>query len=94
VSALTHSDLSAIIPSLGQSAKDVRDAAILLVGFAGAFRRSELAAMEYQQIEIGEHGAVVQISRSKTDQEGRGRTVLIARVPGRLCPVAALNRWL
>lgn len=94
VAALTFSDLSAIIPALGQSAKDLRDAAILLVGFAGAFRRSELVAMEYRQIEIGEHGAVVQISRSKTDQEGRGRTVLIARVPGRLCPVAALNRWL
>ena len=77
VSALTHSDLSAIIPSLGQSAKDVRDAAILLVGFAGAFRRSELAGMEYQQIEIGEQGAVIQIPRSKTDQEGHGRAIRI-----------------
>jgi integrase len=94
VSALTHRDLSAIIPSLGQSAKDVRDAAILLVGFAGAFRRSELAAMEYQQIEISEHGAVIQIPRSKTDQEGRGRTILIPRTAGPLCPVAALERWL
>jgi hypothetical protein len=43
---------------------------ILLVGFAGAFRRSELAAMEYKQIKIGEHGAVIRIPRSKTDQEG------------------------
>jgi integrase len=94
VSALTHSDLSAIITSLGQSPKDLRDAAILLVGFASAFRRSELAAMEYQQIEIGEHGAVIQIRRSKTDQEGHGRTIRIARTPGALCPVAALQRWL
>jgi integrase len=94
VLALTNSDLSAIIPSLGQSAKDVRDAAILLVGFAGAFRRSELVAMDYQQIEIGEDGALIQISRSKTDQEGRGRTILIAHTTGALCPVAALQRWL
>jgi integrase len=94
VRALTHSDLSAIIPSLGQSAKDLRDAAILLVGFAGAFRRSELTAMDYQQIEIGEHGAVIQILRSKTDQEGHGRTIRIARTPGALCPVAALQAWL
>jgi integrase len=94
VSALTYSDLSAIIPSLGESAKDLRDAAILLVGFAGAFRPSELAATEYQQIKIGEHGAVIQIPRSKTDQEGRGRTILIPRTPGALCPVAALQRWL
>jgi integrase len=57
VNALTRNDLSAIIPSLGQSAKDVRDAAILLVGFGGAFRRSELSAIEYQLIEIGERGA-------------------------------------
>jgi integrase len=78
VAALTPSDLSAIVLSLGQSAKDRRDAAILLVGFAGAFRRSELAAMEYQQIESGEYGAVIQIPRSKTDQEGHGRAILIA----------------
>jgi integrase len=94
VSALTQSDLSAIIPSLGQSAKDLRDASILLVGFAGAFRRSELAAMEYQHIEISEHGAVIQIPRSKTDQEGRGRTIRIARTPGALCAISALQRWL
>ena len=59
VSALTHRDLSAIISSLGQSAKDLRDAAILLVGFAGAFRRSEVAAMDCQFIAICEHGAVI-----------------------------------
>jgi integrase len=94
VRALTHSDLSAIIPSLGQSAKDIRDAAILLVGFAGAFRRSELAAMDYQQIEIGNDCAAIQIPRSKTDQEGHGRTIRITRTPGALCPIAALQAWL
>jgi integrase len=94
VTALTHGDLFVIIPALGHSAKDLRDAAILLVGFAGAFRRSELAALEYQQIEMGEHGAVIQIPRSKTDQESHGRTICIARTPGALCPVTALQRWL
>jgi integrase len=94
VHALTHSDLSAIIPSLGQSAKDLRDAAILLIGFAGAFRRSELATIECQHIEISEPGAVIQIPRSKTDQDGRGRMIHIPRTPGPLCPVAALQRWM
>jgi integrase len=94
VAALTHADLSAIIPTLGQSAKDLRDAAILLVGFAGAFRRSELAAVEYHQIEIEDHGARIQIARSKTDQEGRGRIVFIPRVPEKSCPIAALQKWL
>ena len=92
--ALTRSDLSVIVPTLGQSAKDIRDAAILLVGFAGAFRRSELVAMECHQIGIGEHGAVIQIPRGKTDQESRGRTILIAHTSGALCPVTALQRWL
>jgi integrase len=50
--------------------------------------------LEYQQIKIGEHGAVIQIPRSKTDQEGRGRTILVARTPEALCSVAALQRWL
>jgi integrase len=94
VSALTHGDLSALILSLGQSAKDLRDAAILLVGFGGAFRRSELAAMDCHHIEIGERGAVIRIPRSKTDQEGRGRAIRIGRNPAALCPVAALQRWL
>jgi integrase len=94
VSALTHGDLSALILSLGQSAKDLRDAAILLVGFGGAFRRSELAAMDCHHIEIGERGAVIRIPRSKTDQEGRGRAIRIGRNPAALCPVAARQRWL
>jgi integrase len=86
VAAPTVRDLSAIVATLAQSAKELRDAAILLIGFSGAFRRSELAEMDYQQIEMAEDGALIQIPRSKTDQEGRGRTIPIARAPGALCP--------
>jgi integrase len=94
VAALGTGDLLAIVRSLGQSAKDVRDAAILLVGFAGAFRRSELAAVDYSDIQPAEIGILIQIPRSKTDQESHGRGVSISRVQGELCPVAALARWL
>ena len=94
VAALSTDDLRAIVASLGQSTKDVRDAAILLIGFAGAFRRSELISLDCNDIEIGNPGAAIVLRRSKTDQNGRGRAVSISRVPGPLCPIAALERWL
>jgi integrase len=94
VAALGTGELAAIIRSLGQSAKDIRDAAILLIGFAGAFRRSELVAIDCKHIGPCERGVLIRIPRSKTDQEGQGRTVSIPRVPGVMCPVAALDRWL
>jgi integrase len=94
VAALGAGDLSAIVRSLGQSTRDVRDAAILLVGFAGAFRRSELISLNCNDVEIGKAGATIVLRRSKTDQNGQGRAVSVPRVRGRLCPVTALERWL
>ncbi len=94
VAPLSAGDLLAIVRSLGQSTRDIRDAATLLIGFAGAFRRSELVAIDYKDIEIGESGPITQLRRSKTDQEGRGRTVSIPRARGPACPVAALEQWL
>jgi site-specific recombinase XerD len=73
----------------------VRDHAILLLGFAGGFRRSELAALRVEDLRFVEEGVDVLIRRSKTDQEGAGRTIGIPR--GRhpqTCPVLALQRWL
>ncbi len=73
----------------------VRDRAILLIGFAGGFRRSELAALEVEDLTFVDEGVDVLIRRSKTDQEGEGRTIGIPR--GRrqqTCPVHALRRWL
>jgi integrase len=94
VTALSAHDLQAIVASLRQSTKDVRDTAILLVGFAGAFRRSELISLDCNDVEIGELGAAIVLRRSKTDQNGHGRTISISRVGGLVCPVTALERWL
>jgi site-specific recombinase XerD len=70
-----------------------RDRALLLLGFAGAFRRSELAALEVPDIEFLPEGMRVTIRRSKTDQEGKGQAVAI--VPGACaCPVEAVRQWL
>jgi integrase len=90
---LMGEELRLICRSLGNSAKDARDSALLLFGFAGAFRRSELVAVDCSDVERGAGGLVVTIRRSKTDQEGRGRKILIARGPEPVCPVAALDRW-
>ena len=72
-----------------------RDAALLLVGFAGGFRRSELVSLELRDVRLERRGALVMLRRGKTDQEGRGRLVAIPRA-GRVsrCPVAALEAWL
>jgi site-specific recombinase XerD len=77
----------------GDSLRQLRDRAIILVGFAGAFRRSELVALDVADIEFTPEGALICIRRSKTDQEGLGRKVAIPR--GEIaCPVAALKAWL
>jgi integrase len=74
----------------------MRDKAILLVGFAGAFRRSELVAIDLSDLSLSSAGLVITIRRSKTDQEGAGRSVGIprARKASPTCPVAALESWL
>jgi site-specific recombinase XerD len=70
-----------------------RDRALLLVGFAGAFRRSELVGIDVADCEFGGRTLTITLRRSKTDQEGRGRKVVI-HAGGALCPIAALRAWL
>jgi integrase len=94
VRALTKDHLIAINSSLGNSAKDIRDRALLLIGFAGAFRRSELVSIDCNSIERKPAGIVISIQKSKTDQERRGRQIAIPKSDGCLCPVAALDAWL
>ena len=74
--------------------KAARDKALLLVGFSGAFRRSELVALRYEDMTSFEGGVELLIRRSKTDQEGAGRTVFIPHARGSRCPVKALMNWL
>ena len=72
-----------------------RDRALLLVGFAGAFRRSELVALDMADVAFTGDGLVITIGRSKTDQEGAGRKVgLPYGSHPATCPVRALRTWL
>ena len=73
----------------------VRDAALLLVGYAGAFRRSEIASLYIEDVEFVEDGATLLLRRSKTDQEGKGRKrALPYGSHPETCPVRNLKRWL
>jgi integrase len=76
-----------------ESLKGLRDRALLLLGFAGAFRRSELVALDVADLEETEDGFKIIIRRSKTDQDGQGVTIAIARGVT-ACPVKAVKAWL
>ena len=73
--------------------KGLRDRALLLLGFAGAFRCSELVALDVADLEEIEEGMRVSIRRSKTDQEGKGEVIAIVRGSVN-CPVKAVKNWL
>ena len=92
--ALTAERIAAIMASLGDTLRDVRDRALLLIGFAGAFRRSELCAVDCEWIDRMASGLVITIPKSKTDQEGQSRQVAISRGRDPICPIKALDRWL
>ena len=92
--ALLRDDLFAMLDKLGDRPKDVRDRALLLLGFATAMRRSEIAALDVRDVEFVPRGMLVRLRRSKTDQEGRGRTIAVPFGRTRHCPIAALKAWL
>lgn len=79
---------------MGDSAKDRRDKALLLLGFAGAFRRSEVIGLDVADIEHVRQGIVVTLRRSKTDQIGAGYKLGIPFGRSRWCPVRHLADWL
>ena len=91
---LLRDDLLLVLDRLGKTLRDHRDRALLLLGFAGGFRRSELVALERADIETVRQGLIVTIRRSKTDQEGVGRRIGIPLGRTRHCPVAAVEAWL
>ncbi len=74
--------------------RGLRDTALLLIGFAGALRRSELVALDVEDIRFSSEGTVLRLRRSKTDQQGRGRDIAIPLVKGRYCPTLSLQTWL
>jgi len=75
--------------------RKIRDKAIILVGFSGGFRRSELVNIEYEDIEFVNEGVKIVIKRSKTDQSGEGMTKAIPYFDNKsFCPVISLKNWI
>jgi integrase len=92
---LTRSRVVKVLDNLEGPIPAARDKALLLIGFAGALRRAELAAIDVEHIEEHRDGITIKIPRSKTDQEGKGRSVeILWGTNERTCPVLALRNWL
>ena len=92
-------DLKLIINAIGQANqsenKKIRDKAIILIGFSGGFRRSELVNIEYEDVEFVSEGVKIFIKRSKTDQSGEGMIKAIPYFDNKsFCPVNALKHWI
>jgi len=91
---LTLDLLRAILDTMGETIRDQRDRALLLICFAGGLRRSELVGLDRRDLDFTPEGIVLTLRRGKTDQEGRGRLVAIPNGSDRCCPVRAVSQWL
>ena len=93
------SDLKLIIDVINKNKirenRKLRDKALILIGFAGGFRRSELVAIEYDDVEFVIEGVKIFVKRSKTDQSGEGMIKAIPSFNNALyCPVVHLQNWI
>lgn len=87
-------ELRSMVASCPEDLTGLRDRSILLLGFVGAFRRSELVALDVGDLDAGERGVLVTVRRSKTDQTGEGMVKVIPySVDPSCCPVRALRGW-
>jgi site-specific recombinase XerD len=96
---LLINDLKILIDAIHQSnekdKRKIRDKALVLIGFSGGFRRSELVDIEYEDLEFVSEGVKIFVKRSKTDQSGEGMTKAIPYFDNKkFCPVIALKNWI
>lgn len=103
VAALKTKAIREIIGMMKNTPIEMRDKAILLLGFAGALRASEISGLDISReqaegstgfIDFDERGLKITLTRSKTDQEGRGQEVAVPYGQTALCPVRAVQAWL
>jgi len=97
--ALLIERLPAILIAMADDLPAQRDRALLLLGYAGAFRRSELVALDVAHLRFSKQGLYIWIAAAKNDPRKQGRELYVPRLPvgaprAQLCAVAALERWL
>ncbi len=90
--ALAIADIRRIMR--GIPADRLQDRAIILIGFGSAMRRSELVAINVEDLEFSPEDVTITIRRSKTDKNGKDEHVAVARSGTDMCPVEAVERWL
>ena len=92
------SDLKLIVQAIiddKNEYKKIQNKALILIGFAGGFRRSELVSIEREDIDFVDEGVKINIRKSKTDQTGIGMTKAIPYFDNKIyCPVISLNEWI
>lgn len=91
--AATADILREILAAIPDDLPGLRDRALLLVGFAGALRRSELAAIRVEHLEARQRGLRLTLPRTKGERAGKAVAVAIPYGTTALCPVRALRRW-
>lgn len=93
--ALRLKDLDQIVEHLNKSPSkmNIRNRALLLIGYFGAFRRSELVVLTWEQVSFVSDGMIIHLTRSKTDQDGEGERCIIPFGDDKRCPVRALIDW-
>jgi len=96
---LDNNEIGEVDCIITQSSKNVRnkirDKAIILIGFAGGFRRTELVNIDYDDVEFVSEGVKIFIKRSKTDQSGEGMIKAIPYFDNKcFCPVLSLKNWI
>lgn len=91
--AATAEILRDILAAIPDDLPGLRDRALLLVGFAGALRRSELAAIRVEHLEPRQRGLRLTLPQTKGERAGKAVTVALPYGTTALCPVRALRRW-
>jgi integrase len=94
VQSLSLADLETMIRAIDLDLVGLRDRALILVGFAGAFRRSELARIEVEHVTAVAGGYEIWLGHTKTDDGDRDNVAVIVETGGVFCPVKAINAWM
>jgi len=93
--AAVIADIRRMIDAQPPSLMGLRNKMILLIGYAGAFRRSEIIGLDWEDVQFVREGMIINLRQSKTDQEGDGRKVGIQYgTRWETCPVRGLEEWM
>jgi integrase len=94
-SAMKFNELIKRVTTLPNTNKGIRDKALLIIGFGGAFRRSELASLKLSDVQDTEYGIAITLRKSKTDQTGKGiiKSFVYGKLPNQ-CPVRLLKLYI